>query len=340
MRRNQTGDAGDGAGRVPDAVAPMLAVDGPPPSGAWGYEWKWDGYRCCLRAAPDGTVRLTSRNGNDLTPTYPEVGRLAPELLAGRSAVLDGEIVVLGADGGPDFGRLQRRHQRRHPSAALLAEIPVTFFAFDLLLLAGERLLAEPYRRRRALLEGLPPDPSGRVAVPPYYAGPAADPAQLLGIAERHGLEGLMAKRLDSPYQPGGRSPRWVKTPLVKTLEVVVGGWQPGGGRRAGTVGSLLVGAHDDAGRLRYIGHVGSGFSEAVLADLRTRLGGLARDRPPFDEPVPRERARLARWVAPSLVGEVAFRAWTREGRLRQPSWRGLRQDRAPGEARLPPTRR
>ncbi|KAB8161327.1 DNA ligase [Streptomyces sp. 3MP-14] len=329
---------GDGPGAaVPDAVAPMLAVDGRPPTGAaWAYEWKWDGYRCCLRVAADGTTRLTSRNGNDLTPTYPELAQAGEGPLAGRSAVLDGEIVALGPDGGPDFGRLQRRHQRRHPGRALLAEIPVVFFAFDLLLLDDERLLDHPYRRRRTALEALPADPAGRIAVPPAQLGADADPERLLRVAERHGLEGLVAKRLDSPYQPGRRSPRWVKTPLVRTVEVVVGGWQAGAGRRDGTVGSLLVGAHDEDGRLRYVGHVGSGFSEAVLADLDVRLAGLSRDHSPFVDGVPGPRARLAHWVAPTLVGEVAFRAWTREGRLRQPSWRGLRPDRDPAHARLP----
>ncbi|MDT0266469.1 non-homologous end-joining DNA ligase [Streptomyces sp. DSM 44915] len=326
----------EGAGAVPDAVAPMLAVDGRPPTGDWAYEWKWDGYRCCLRVAADGGTRLTSRNGNDLTPSYPELARLAPGPLAGRSAVLDGEIVALGPGGGPDFGRLQRRHQRRRPDAGLLAEVPVVFFAFDLLVLGGQRLLAEPYRRRRAALTGLPADPTGRLVVPPAYRGPEADPAELLRVARQHGLEGLVAKRLDSPYQPGRRSPLWVKTPLVSTVEVVVGGWQAGGGRRTGTVGSLLVGAYDAAGRLAYVGHVGSGFSEAVLTDLTTRLTGLARAGSPFDGPVPGPRARLAHWVEPRLVGEVAFRAWTREGRLRQPSWRGLRPDRDPRAARLP----
>ncbi|SOD63308.1 bifunctional non-homologous end joining protein LigD [Streptomyces zhaozhouensis] len=322
---------------VPDAVAPMLAVDGRPPTGArWAYEWKWDGYRCCLRVAADGQTRLTSRNGNDLTPTYPELAQAGPGPLAGRSAVLDGEIVALGPGGGPDFGRLQRRHQRRHPGRALLAEVPVVFFAFDLLMLDGERLLDLPYRRRRAALEALPTDPSGRIAVPPSHPGAEADPEALLRVAEAHGLEGLMAKRLDSPYQPGRRSPRWVKTPLVRTIEVVVGGWQPGSGHRAGTVGSLLVGAFDEDGRLRYVGHVGSGFSEAVLADLDLRLAGLSRADSPFAERLPTARTRVARWVEPRLVGEVAFRAWTREGRLRQPSWRGARPDRDPAAARLP----
>lgn len=128
----------------------------------------------------------------------------------------------------------------------------------------------------------------------------------------------------------------WIKKPLVRTQEAIIGGWQPGDGRRSGTVGSLLLGAHDERGRLRFIGHVGSGFTEAALTGLLDRLTPLARRGSPFDEPVPREHARTARWVEPRLVGEIAFRAWTRDRRLRQPSWRGLRPDKDPADILLP----
>ncbi|MGK5532964.1 non-homologous end-joining DNA ligase [Streptomyces sp. URMC 129] len=324
---------------IPDAVPPILAVEGELPAGPWAYEFKWDGYRCCLRAAPGGRARLTSRNGIDVTASYPELGDAARAALGGRAAVLDGEIVALDERGRPDFGLLQRRHQRRRPGAALLAAAPAVFFAFDLLLLDGEWLIAEPYERRRAALTALAGsrDAAAGLAVPRHYTGAEGlGPRDLLGVAERNGLEGLIAKRLDSPYQPGRRSRMWIKKPLVRTQEAVVGGWQPGDGRRSGTVGSLLLGAHDEAGRLRFIGHVGSGFTEAALTDLLGRLTPLARRASPFDEPVPREHARTARWVEPRLVGEIAFRAWTRDGRLRQPSWRGLRPDKDPGEVVLP----
>jgi bifunctional non-homologous end joining protein LigD len=324
---------------IPDAVAPILAVEGELPTGGWAYEYKWDGYRCCLRVAADGATRLTSRNGNDLTANYPELAGAPGAALDGRAAVLDGEIVALDAAGRPDFGLLQRRHQR-HPSERLLALAPVAFFAFDLLLLDGARLLTEPYERRRAALDELGADAeraaAGRVAIPPSYTGPGPGPGALLAVAEQHGLEGLMAKRLSSPYLPGRRSRLWIKKPLIRSQEAVVGGWQPGAGGRAGAVGSLLLGAHDAEGRLRYIGHVGSGFGEAALADLLARLTPLARTTSPFAEPVPADRVRRVRWVAPRLVGEVAHRAWTRDGRLRQPSWRGLRPDRTPEEVTLP----
>lgn len=313
----------------------MLAVEGELPTGPWGYEFKWDGYRCCLRVGPSGEARLTSRNGNDLTATYPELAHFPPALLDGRPGVLDGEIVALDGSGRPDFARLQRRHQRQ-PDSSTLDETPVTFFAFDVLLYHGAWLLAEPYERRRGVLAGLPAAP-GRVVVPPAYTAADIAPGDLLDIARRHSLEGLIAKRLDSRYQPGRRSPSWVKKALSRTQEAVVGGWQPGKGHRSGTIGSLLLGAYDAQGHLRYIGHVGSGFTDAVLADLRDRLAPLQRPTSPFADPVPRADARVARWVEPRLVGDVAFRTWTRDGRLRQPSWRGLRPDKSPTQVTLPP---
>ena len=313
----------------------MLAVDGEPPHGAWGYEYKWDGYRCCLRLSDSGEIRLTSRNGNDLTAVYPELTAV-PAALRGRQALLDGEIVAPDAAGRPDFGLLQRRHQRR-PTPRLLAEVPVTFLAFDLLLLGDASLLREPYTRRRERLAALGlGEGTERLAAPPHYTEEEVAPERLVEIAREHGLEGVVAKRLDSPYLPGRRSRLWVKKPLFRTQEAVVGGWRPGEGRRRERIGSLLLGAHDAAGGLRYIGHVGTGFSEATLAALADRLRPLARASSPFSGPVPRERARGARWVEPLLTGEVAYRTWTRDGRLRHPVWRGLRLDRDANEVRLP----
>ncbi len=317
----------------------MLAVDGDPPSGPWAYEYKWDGYRCCLRVAPTGEARLTSRNGNDFTAAYPEVAAAAGRALGGRAAVLDGELVAPDSAGRPDFGRLQRRHQRR-PSPRLLAEIPVVLFAFDLLRLGTDDLLDAPYTDRRAALDGLGLDAEHReFAVPRYYTARDAEPAELIEAARRGGIEGIVAKRLDSRYLPGRRSALWVKRPLFTAREAVVGGWQPGEGHRSGAIGSLLLGAYDTAGRLRYIGHVGTGFSDAALADLADRLAPLARAGSPFDEPVPRERARRARWVEPVLVGDVAHRTWTRDGRLRHAVWRGLRADVEPAGVTLPDDR-
>ncbi|MBL1065233.1 non-homologous end-joining DNA ligase [Streptomyces sp. 7-21] len=331
--------AGDGGEDVPQAVAPMLATDAPlPDAEGWAYEYKWDGYRCCLCAAPSGTARLTSRGGKDLTATYPELARLPRAVTAGGDLVLDGEIVALDADGRPDFGLLQRRHQRS-PGPGVLAGVPVTYFAFDVLRLGGQPLLDETYRRRRERLAELAartPADFPALAVPPHYPRAEIGPGDLLGVARRHGLEGVVAKRLDSPYLPGRRSRLWVKKALFATQEVVIGGWQPGSGHRAASIGSLLLGAHDAAGALRYIGHVGTGFSDRALAGLSEQLAPLARPGSPFANAVPAPQARRARWVAPRLTGEVAFRTWTRDRRLRHPVWRGLRPDVAPGDVRLP----
>ncbi|ANN19761.1 DNA ligase [Amycolatopsis orientalis] len=315
---------------VPDAIAPMLATDGDLPTGGWGYEYKWDGYRCCLRVARDGETRLTSRRGLDITATYPDV---TGEALDGREAVLDGEIVVLDDQGRPSFPLLQTRHLRT-PDASLLERSPVHFFAFDVLLLDGTLLLDEPYSARRELLASV--TPGGRLVIPPGYTDDDISPDQLLEVVRQHGLEGLVAKKLDSRYYPGKRTRQWIKRALWHTQEVVIGGWRPGEGRRSGTLGALLLGAHDESGELRYIGDVGTGFSEKVLEDLHTRLAPLARKKPPFDSAVPRDRARGVRWVSPELVGEVVHRNWTPDGRLRHTTWRGLRADKAPGDVVLP----
>jgi bifunctional non-homologous end joining protein LigD len=188
------------------------------------------------------------------------------------------------------------------------------------------------YARRRELLEALPLT-GGLVRLSPAFTG---DPADVLAAASENGLEGIVAKRLDSAYRPGERSRSWIKTPFERTTEVVIGGWRPGEGRRAGTVGSLLLGAHADAGRLVFIGQVGTGFTHQALDLLRDRFRTLARDGSPFDPPVPREHAKNAHWVDPVLIGEVAYRTLTPEGRLRHPSWRGLRSDRRPTEVNPP----
>jgi bifunctional non-homologous end joining protein LigD len=316
---------------LPEPVAPMLATAGQVPRGpGWAFEFKWDGVRAVVATAGDA-MRLTSRLGNDVTAGYPDLAGIGV-LTGGRPALLDGEIVALDAAGRPDFGLLQDRMHVRHPTPELQSRIPVSFYAFDLLHLDGRSLLAATYDERRAQLAELAP--SGRVLVPPSF--PDVDGAQLLEIARGHGLEGVVAKRRAGRYEAGRRSASWVKTALVRTLEVLVGAWTPGEGRRARTFGSLLLGAHDADGRLRYLGHVGTGFTDSVLDGLLARMAPLRRQDSPFDEVVPREHARHARWVEPVLVGEVEYRLITRDGRLRHAAWRGLRPDRAPEEVVLP----
>ncbi|MEN3308901.1 MAG: bifunctional non-ous end joining protein LigD [Micromonosporaceae bacterium] len=309
----------------------MLATPGPVPSGPdWSYEGKYDGARAIVYAA-GGQVRIRSRTDHDLTSHFPELSELLGALLRDQVATVDGEVVVFDRQGVPEFGLLQRRLHRPNPTARLLADLPTAFYAFDLLHM-GRVLVDEPYERRRAMLEGL--GLAGRyVVTPPAFAGPGLD---VLAAAEEAGLEGVVAKRRTSRYRPGTRSRDWIKTVLRSTVDAVVGGWQHGTGRRSGTVGSLLLGAYDDAGSLRYIGHVGTGMTNAELQTLHRMLEPLARPDPPFDEPVPGEFARRAQWVAPVLVGEVAFRTWTPmpRRRLRHPSWRGLR-DADPHGVRL-----
>jgi bifunctional non-homologous end joining protein LigD len=311
-------------------IRPMLASAGTLPNGpGWGFEFKWDGVRAV--AYVDDRVRLVSRNDRDISASYPELQAVAG--LVGRPVVLDGEIVALDAAGRPSFGSLQSRMHVGHPSAELLRQVPVGYYVFDLLEDDGERLLRTPYVERRRRLEALGLTGDTTVQVPPAFVG--IDGADILEAAHDNGFEGVVAKRLESVYEAGRRSRSWVKVPLIRTQEVVVGGWKPGEGRRVGTVGSLLLGAYDDTG-LRYIGHVGTGFTEAVLRDLHTRMTCLAADASPFVDEVPRDRAKGARWIRPDLVGEVEFRQWTRDGRLRHSSWRGLRPDKSPADVRLP----
>ena len=307
-----------------EVPAPMLATAGelPPPAqdAQWGYEFKWDGVRA-IAVVQAGTLTLWARSGTDITVRYPELARL-PVQLAGHDAVLDGEVVAMDDRGRPDFGALQGRMHRTGPEVhRMAAAAPVTYLVFDLLALDGEELRDLPYARRRERLDALGVGGERWVATP-WFRG---DGAAVLEASRDNGLEGVVAKRLDSPYRPGSRGPDWRKVKNVRTQAVVVGGWRPGQGRRAGGVGSLLVGLHDDAGRFVFAGHVGTGFTAQALRDLEQLF--VWRATSPFEGALPREVTRDARWVEPELVGEVAFAVWTADGRMRHPSWRGLRDD-------------
>lgn len=301
---------------VPVGLSPMLAVRGDAPTGGeWSFEVKWDGHRALARVV-GGRVTLGSRGGHDVTVSVPGISALG-ESLAGHDCLLDGELVVLGVDGRPDFGLLQQRMGApRSPGPR------VTYLIFDVLHLDGRSRLHLPHTARRALLDSL--DLAGEVwAVPGQLTGSASE---VLAAVAAQGLEGVMAKHGGSPYTPGRRSDSWVKLVNLHTVDAVIGGWQPGSGRRAGTVGSLLLGVPDGEGAgLRYVGHVGTGFTDRALRELADRLHSLRRTRSPFSPPVPAPRARTARWVTPELVGEVQFASWTTDGLLRQPRWRGLR---------------
>lgn len=321
----------------------------PPLDEGWALEVKWDGVRA-LALVESGGVRILHRRGTDASARYPELAT-PPAALTDRRAVLDGEIVAFDDRGRPSFQLLQQRMGLSNPATirARSAATPVTFVAFDLLRLDGRSLLAEPYERRRELLAGLGLDEgTGHWQAPRHHVG---DAAALWKAVREQGLEGIVAKRLGSPYRPGRRSRDWVKVRHRLGQELVIGGWMPGEGSRGGRVGSLLVGHWDATGReaerlgrpqrLVYAGGVGTGFTEAMLDRLTALLEPLHRDDCPFElgEDPRVKYAQRARdrgagpvWVEPELVCAVEFSEWTREGTLRQPSFKGLRDDKGPRE--------
>ncbi|AIA06882.1 non-homologous end-joining DNA ligase [Streptomyces noursei] len=315
-----------GGGAAPPlypVIRPMLAVLGPLPpeheQADWAFEAKWDGARCLVNAPGDGTIRLVTRAGNDATTTYPELGPLGQQL-RGRPAVLDGEVVVLDPSGRPDFGLLQRRMGVLNPrrTARLAMELPAQLVLFDVMYLAGP-LVDAPYHARRAVLEGLGlAGPNW--SVPGYLAGHGDRAWQ---AALRGGLEGVVAKRLSSPYLPGVRSPDWVKTKHVESLDVVIGGWTEGHGALGGLPGSVLAGVVEPGG-LRFVGAVGSGLSDAERRELASYLGVIPLDRSPFVNPVDQTGVH---WTEPRLVAEITFSGWTSAGRIRHPVWHRLRPD-------------
>ncbi|WP_207456383.1 ATP-dependent DNA ligase [Desertivibrio insolitus] len=310
------------------STPPMLAsagrageVRGPD----WAYEMKWDGVRAIVTVDGD-QVRVASRNGIDVTATYPEVAELAD--LVTVDAVLDGEIIAPDATGRPDFGRLQTRMKLTKPRdvAEARKRQSVDLLLFDVLERDGEDLTQRPYDERRRLLEQLVDD-GEHVHVPPAFDG---ELDEALEVSRTLGLEGVVAKRRSSTYSPGRRSTAWVKLKHSRTQDVVIGGWREGRGNRSSTIGSLLLGIPGPDG-LRYVGRAGSGFTERALADAMRTLAGLERTDPPFLD-VPREDRRDAHWVEPTLVGEVEFTEWTPAGHLRHPVWRGWRPDKSPDE--------
>jgi len=308
-------------------VPPMLAVLG----GArdvdrdgWAYELKWDGIRCVAVVGGD-TVRLFSRNHNDVSASYPEL----VEELAGLGAdlVLDGEIVAMDERGTPSFGRLQQRMgvTKKADVDRLRRTIPVRLMAFDLLERDGESLRGLAYDDRREALDDAGVE-GELVQVPPAFGGSLED---AVALSRQHKLEGIVAKRRASVYDPGGRSTDWIKIKNQSTQEIVIGGWRPSSTGRG--IGSLLVGVPVEGG-LHYLGRVGTGYSDAERRRLRSLLDPLERKTSPFVNEVEKVAARDATWVTPKLVGEVVYGDWSPAGHLRHASWRGLRPDKDPAE--------
>jgi bifunctional non-homologous end joining protein LigD len=310
----------------PAKVAPMLCTPGPLPKDdkGWAYEFKWDGERV-VATIDGGRIRLTTRNGNDVTSTYPELAALA-EGAGSRPMVLDGEVVAY--DGTkPSFGLLQQRMGvvDRSRARRLSHEVPVTFLVFDVVYLDGSQTDSLPYDQRRALLEGLGLN-GPNWQVPPSFSDAAG--ADVLRVSLEHGMEGVVAKRRASTYRQGRRSPDWIKVKHVRMQEVVVGGWTGGTGHRSSSIGALLLGIPAPGG-LAYVGKVGTGFTDRSLGDIARLLKPLARKTSPFTDTLPRAQAVGAHWVTPTVVGEVRYSEWTRDQRLRHPSWRGLRPDKS-----------
>jgi bifunctional non-homologous end joining protein LigD len=306
---------------LPDQIAPMLARTGelPPDDDRWAYEIKWDGVRA-VAYVDGGRLRLEARSGRDITPRYPELRELG-RALAGREAVLDGEVVAFDGDGRPSFQKLQGRMHltSEHAVRRLSQSDPVHYMIFDLLWLDGRSLLDLPYTERRERLTEL------GLAGPTWQtpAGHVGDGAALLEASRAQGLEGIIAKRLDSRYTPGRRTHTWVKVKNVRRTEIVIGGWLEGEGRRTGRLGALVVGYYDD-GALKYAGRVGTGFDEAELDRLGGLLAGLAQQESPFEG---RQPPRETHFVDPVLVATVGYGEWTQTRTLRHPRYLGLRDD-------------
>lgn len=313
-------------------LRPMRATltDEPFDDTAWSFEPKWDGIRAI--AVCDTDTRLLSRNGKDVTAGYPELQALHDRLVA-LDAVLDGEIVAF-EEGRPSFQRLQARMHVRDPGKVegLARTIPVVFMAFDLLYLDGTDLTPLPFTERRRRLEEIVVV-SDNLQLSPVVEGSGA---ALFSAAEEQGLEGIIAKRQSSRYEPGKRSRSWLKVKVIFDADVVIAGWTGGEGRRAGGIGSLVMAVYEGES-LRYVGNVGTGFDQATLGDAAERLEALAVADPPFEREVIRANRELrrARWVRPELVARVEHRGPTTVGKLRAPAFKGFRHDKDPEECTL-----
>jgi bifunctional non-homologous end joining protein LigD len=327
--------------QMPSRLEPMLAKNGHLPesdSDDWAYEIKWDGVRV-LGYADHGRWSMLSRRLEDVSARYPELAPIG-EAVADHAAILDGEVVALDPDGRPRFQLLQSRMGLTSPAMiqARVEQQPVDYVIFDLLHLDGHCVRELPYLQRRELLEELGLD-GPRWRTPRYRRGGGAG---LLEAARHQGLEGIVAKRTDSPYRPGKRTGEWIKERVWRRQEFVIGGYIPGEGRRSNRVGSLLVGYYDrraselrdgETQTLHFAGGVGSGLTEANIGFLTRALGRRERATSPFDVGAPTgPKGRYAVWCEPELVCEAAWTEWTDEGTLRQPAFKGLRDDRDPRE--------
>ncbi|GLB64918.1 hypothetical protein NCCP2495_27980 [Dietzia sp. NCCP-2495] len=296
------------------------------PDDTWAFEGKWDGYRVTVATSgAGGQSRLVSRNGNSMDRLTDGFPGLADAL--DKPAVIDAELVALDPAGVPDFASLAKQAAAEGKDPSLP---PVELFVFDVLEVDGVDLRSQPWERRREVLDLLAPALRSvdRVHVPDVLDGPGD---RALAEAEEYGWEGIVAKRRDSKYESGRRSKAWLKQKLLTTTEAVVGGWRPGKGGRSGSLGSLLLGLPAETG-LVYIGRVGTGFTDKQARALLEELEPLKRKTSPFVEQLPADARRDAIWVLPKIVVEVRHQGFTDDGHMRQPSWRGIRRDKLPGD--------
>jgi bifunctional non-homologous end joining protein LigD len=308
---------------MPELIDPMqalLAGGIPTDEDRYGFEFKWDGIRA-ICSWNGRSLRLHTRNRRDVTVRYPELWPVKDQL-GSRLAILDGEIVAFDDRGRPSFEQLQRRMGlTAEPEVRRQMQLtPVAYLLFDILYLETVPLVPEPYVARRERLLGLGLA-SRHWQTPPHQVG---DGQALMRASREYGLEGVIAKRLDSVYEPGRRSGAWLKVKNRLRQEFVIGGWAEGEGRRQGLPGALLVGYYED-GRLVYASKVGTGFTDARLAELARLMKPLERDTSPFEVGRPAGRPHF---VEPRLVAEVEFSEWTRGRELRAPSFKGLREDK------------
>lgn len=309
---------------MPPLVAPMLATLTPalPPRQAdYSFEYKWDGVRAILRW--DGKkLSLQSRNQLDITQRYPELWPMA-KLFGSRQVMLDGEVIALDENERPSFSQLQRRMHVQDAGAVrkLMKEVPVYFVVFDVLWLDGQSLFDVPWIERRDRLENL------ELEGPAWLRSPAhiGEGTELLEAARKMKLEGVVAKKLDSIYRPGARSPDWLKIKNISDDEFVIGGWVPEAGTRLHRIGSLLIGYYDEKHQLRFAGGVGTGFNDEDHQRLTALLEPLAVEKSPFADAVPK---RAARFVKPKLVAQIEYRRRGPEGILHQAAFKGLRTDK------------
>ena len=306
-------------GRAVDYVPMLATLASEVPSGSgWLFEVKWDGYRAIARVA-GGDATLTSRRGNDLTSRFPEVARAVSRATKSPDCVLDGEVCALDDGGRSSFSVMQQ------------GSGPLVFYAFDVLEVDGEPLVELSLRERRKRLEKLLDRRNETVRLSEAFE----DGRALYEAAREQGLEGVIAKRADSRYQPGKRTREWLKVKTHGRQEFLIAGYTKGQGRRSGRLGSLVL-AVNRGGELSYAGNCGTGFTDEEIDKLMRKLRPLARKTPPFAvvPKMPKVRKGDVVWVRPELVCEVEFAEWTHDGRLRAPSYKGLREDKAPGEVR------